>query len=291
MNILECFETEAFNELINFSFEEVRAVFNQYKYYVPNVCVEQFITEGKKAKSRYEEELSKIEEYAQGEYTDRVNSGEDIPEHEEPKYKIDKVELQVKSKLVGLIRKYFNKELFHQNRFKIYEHPIFKEEAVETPHELWVSLNVHKDHIYSILSIIGYYQRHRGYFLSQPDFLKICYEYSHQVYCINKNLGMKYRFVNIFISNERIKPSKSNKSDENIDEAYQNNKFIDVDKISLLMLVQPYLKHNTQEIKKIIEIMMKNLRGRHGGIAWDKTLDDVNAFIAECESRGIMKRL
>ena len=291
MNILECFETEAFNELINFSFEEVRAVFNQYKYYVPNVCVEQFITEGKKAKSRYEEELSKIEEYAQGEYTDRVNSGEDIPEHEEPKYKIDKVELQVKSKLVGLIRKYFNKELFHQNRFKIYEHPIFKEEAVETPHELWVSLNVHKDHIYSILSIIGYYQRHRGYFLSQPDFLKICYEYSHQVYCINKNLGMKYRFVNIFISSDRIKSSKSNKSNEDIDEGYQSNKFIDVDKISLLMLVQPYLKHNTQEIKKIIEIMMKNLRGRHGGIAWDKTLDDVNAFIAECESRGIMKRL
>ncbi len=107
---------------------------------------------------------------------------------------------------------------------------------------------------------------------------------------MNKNLGMKYRFVNIFISSERIKASKGKKSDE-VDESYQNNKFIDVDKLSLLMLIQPYLKHNTREINKIIEIMMKNLRGRHGGIAWDKTLDDVNTFITECESKGIMKRL
>ncbi len=32
MNILECFETEAFNELINFSFDEVRRAFNRYAY-------------------------------------------------------------------------------------------------------------------------------------------------------------------------------------------------------------------------------------------------------------------
>ena len=37
--------------------------------------------------------------------------------------------------------------------------------------------------------------------------------------------------------------------------------------------------------------MMDNLRGYRGGIAWDRTLEEVNKFIAECESKGIMKRL
>jgi hypothetical protein len=100
---------------------------------------------------------------------------------------------------------------------------------------------------------------------------------------------MKYRFVNIFISSQRIK--SSSKSDEEVDESYQSSKFIDVDKLSLLALLQPYLKHNTNEIKQIIDIMMKNLRGRRGGLAWDSALEEVNNFIAECESKGIMKRL
>ena len=44
-------------------------------------------------------------------------------------------------------------------------------------------------------------------------------------------------------------------------------------------------------INKIIEIMMKNLRGKHGGIAWDSAMDEVNQFVNECEAKGIMKRL
>jgi hypothetical protein len=100
---------------------------------------------------------------------------------------------------------------------------------------------------------------------------------------------MKYRFVNIFISSQRIKTSS--KGDEEVDESYQSSKFIDVDKLSLIGLLQPYLKHNTNEIKQIIDIMMRNLRGRHGGLAWDSALEEVNNFISECESKGIMKRL
>jgi hypothetical protein len=37
--------------------------------------------------------------------------------------------------------------------------------------------------------------------------------------------------------------------------------------------------------------MMKNLRGRRGGIAWESAMEEVNQFIAECEAKGIMKRL
>ncbi len=58
-----------------------------------------------------------------------------------------------------------------------------------------------------------------------------------------------------------------------------------------LGLLQPCLKHNTHEINKIIEIMMKNLRGYNGGIAWESAMKEVNQLIAECEAKGIMKRL
>ena len=289
MKLLECLENEAFNELINFSFEEVRSVFNQNKYFVSGENGDHFTSEALQVINWYKEEIKNIETYTQGEYTDLINSGVDVPEDEEPQFKVKEVEIQMKSRLIGLIKRYFDKDLFEQNRSVIYGQEIFKEESVETPHELWVSLNVHKDHIYSILSIIGYYQRHRGYFLGQSDFYKICSEYSSQVHYINRDLGMKYRFVNIFISNERIK--SSNKNGDEVDESYQNNKFIDVDKLSLLALLQPYLKHNTHEINKIIEIMMKNLRGKRGGIAWDSAIEEVNKFITECETKNIMKRL
>ena len=288
MKLLDCLENEAFNELINFSFGEVRNLLNQFIYYVSLAKEEAFISEASAAKAKYEEELEQIEKYTREEYADLVSAGVDIPEYDDPSFMVKDVELKTKSQLIGLIRKYFDREEFEQNRSALYGQAVFKEETIETPHELWVSLNVHKDHIYSILSILGYYQSHKNYFLSQSDFYQICYEYSKQVHYINRNLGMKYRFVNIFISSQRIK--SSSQSDE-VDESFQSSQFIDVDKLSLIGLLQPYLKHNTREINKIIEIMMKNLRGRRGGIAWESALEEVNKFITECETKGIMKRL
>lgn len=298
-NILECFETGAFNELMQFSFNEVREAFNLNGYFVLEEQWDQFVQEASQAKAWYTEELKKIEEYALGEHTEKVNSGDDVPEFETPQYKIQTVETQTKRKLIRLIAEYFNHDLFQNNKAAIYKQTCFKETAVETPHELLIALNVNKSQIYTLLSILGFYQRTERYFLSQADFLKICYDYSHQVHAINKNLGMEYRFVNIFYSGSRIKPSKKRKTDGSVDtyvdeavsEQYQSNKFIDVDKISLLMLVQPYLKNNTQEIKKIIEIMMKNFRKHTGEYAWNAVQDEVRAFIKDCEARGIMKRL
>ncbi len=295
-NILECIETGAFNELINFSFEEVRAFFNFNQYFVLDEDGDQFIKEATQVKNWYTDELNKIEEYTQNEYTNNINSGIDVPEFDEPQYKINQAELQTKRKLIGLIKKYLNKDLFELNKPQIYGHPIFKEQTVETPHELLIALNLNKNRLYSLLSIIGYYQRKHGYFLSQASFLSICNEYSNQVYRVNKSLGMQYRFVNIFIGSERIKPSKGKKenlTDEELENLkhYQNNKFIDVDKISLLMLIQPYLKYNTKELCKIIEIMEKTFKTcKDGDLAWDITMSQVGEFISNCETKGIMRR-
>ena len=299
MNILECFDTGAFNEMIRFSFDEVRAAFNLNKYFVLAEQGDQFIYDASQVKDWYTEELNKIELYVQGEFTANINSGMEVPEYDTPQFKVKAVETQTKRKLIKLITEYFNYDLFQSNKSLIYGHELFKEEAVETLHELLIALNVNKSKLYPLLSILGFYQRNYGYFLSRTDFLTICYNYSNQVYVINKSLGMEYRFVNIFLASGRIKPPKRRKTDGSVDsnidnvvsEQYQSSKFIDIDKISLLMLIQPYLKNNTQEIVKIIEIMMKNFRKYRGMDAWEITMAEVRTFISVCEAKGIMKRL
>ncbi len=297
--MLEYFETGAFNEMIRFSFDEVRTAFNLNKYFVLAEQGNQFVWDARQVQDWYVEELNKIESYALGEYTTSINSGIEVPEFDTPQFKVKAVETQTKRKLIKLITEYFNYDLFQSNKALIYEQELFKEEAVETLHELLIALNVNKSKLYSLLSILGYYQRNKGYFLSRADFLAICYNYSNQVYVINKSLGMEYRFVNIFLANGRIKPPKMRKTDGSVDahidnavsELYQSAKFIDIDKISLLLLIQPYLKNNTQEIVKIIEIMMKNFRKYSGMDAWEITMAEVRAFISDCEAKEIMKRL
>ena len=74
MKLLECLENEAFNELINFSFEEVRTLFNWYAYYVPTSKAEPFVSEAIAAKIKYEEELEGIEKYAKEEYSTWMTS-------------------------------------------------------------------------------------------------------------------------------------------------------------------------------------------------------------------------
>ena len=275
MKLSDCFVMEAFNELINFPFEDVRVAFNQFDCYVAMGKEESFVKEVVHIKNWYSEELKKIEKYTQEEYTDLVNSGEDIPEYDEPSFMIKEVEIQVKSKMIEIISKYFDRDVFEKNKTSFFKHEVFQEQSVETPHELWVSLNVHKNHTYSLLSMLGYYQRHYRYFLSSTDYFRICEDYSRQVYRMNKKLGLEYGFINIFLSDKRL-----------------DRKYIDIDKLSLIGLLQPYLKHNTHEINRMIEIMMKNLRGGYGGPeAWASAKEEVNQFIVECEAKGIMKRL
>jgi hypothetical protein len=151
MDILECLKTEAFNELIEFSFEEVRSAFNLNKYFVLNKDGARFSEEAGKIKNWYDEELKQIEEYSKSEYSKMKNLGEDIPEFDEPQYKIKALEIKTKQKLIRLIAKYYNKDLFQYNKKDVYGQGAFKEEAVEIPHELIISLNMHRDRIYSLL--------------------------------------------------------------------------------------------------------------------------------------------
>ena len=69
MKLSDCFVMEAFNELINFPFEDVRVAFNQFDCYVAMGKEESFVKEVVHIKNWYSEELEKIEKYTQEEYT------------------------------------------------------------------------------------------------------------------------------------------------------------------------------------------------------------------------------
>ena len=80
--MLEYFETGAFNELIRFSFDEVRTAFNLNIYFVLDEQGDQFVHDATQVKDWYTKELNKIEEYALGEFTAKINSGDEVPEFE-----------------------------------------------------------------------------------------------------------------------------------------------------------------------------------------------------------------
>ena len=82
MNIKECFETGSFNEMIQFSFDEVRAAFNLNKYFVLDEHGEEFISEAIRVKNWYNDELNQIESYSKGEYTSNINLGIKIPDYD-----------------------------------------------------------------------------------------------------------------------------------------------------------------------------------------------------------------
>ena len=294
--LLEHFETGAFNELISFPFEEVRGAFNFYDCFVSDEDGAPFINEATEAKKWYQEELDKIEKYAQNEYANNLNAGVYIPEWDEPNQKIKDLEIQAKRKLIRIIKKFFNRDTFDLYKQYMYGHPLLKEEAVETPHELLIALNRYKSRIYTLLSILGYYQRHYGYFFSKATYFSICSTYSREVFQVNKSLGMYYKYRNIFLASGRIKPPKNqdeNLTDEELEDSkhYQNSKFVDIDKISLFMLIRPYLNYNTREICKILEIMEKNYRiTNNGEKAWENIQREVKEFIDDCEKKGIMRK-
>ena len=60
MKLLECLETEAFNELIAFSLEEVKWVFDHHIYFVPDDQENKVIDEATNIEKLYKEGLERI---------------------------------------------------------------------------------------------------------------------------------------------------------------------------------------------------------------------------------------
>ena len=87
MKLLECLENGAFNELITFSFEEVKWMFDQHIYFVPNDKEIKVVDEAATIEKWYKEGLERINKYEE-EYSIKINQGEEVPEFKTPQYMV-----------------------------------------------------------------------------------------------------------------------------------------------------------------------------------------------------------
>lgn len=273
MDIWFMLENEMFNELVSFSFEEIRSVINKAKYYVVKKNEEEFIGKAMDIKDGYVNELTKIEVYEKEVYNKKVDSHIKVRYEEDPTYLVGNLESKIRDQLIDLIEEYFDKETFLKYKDEIIKEEV--KEVEEDPYLLSVFVGTLRRQFYGFLSIIGYQQRHHNYFIRRSDIGKICRAYSAEVNYINKGLGKdQQEYHNIFGSWGRLGPN-----------------YIDVDKISLISFVLKHLNTNTNEMIEITKIMMKGFKHGSGDDAWDWILEESNKYVIQCAQKGLMKEL
>ena len=271
MDIWFIVENQMFSELSNYSFEEVRYVFNSAGFYVPEDKQSELISKAQVVKDDYLKKLNEIETYEKTVYCNVVDK-QKVPFEKDPTFMMGTLETEIKDKLINLIEEYFDEKTFERNKDLINKED--KKVVEEDPYLLSVFLTTIRKRFYSFLTLVGYYQRHKNYFISKTDMYQINKEYSKAVYIMNKGLGKEYEYHNIFVSWGRL-----------------DDKYLDVDKISLESLVCKYLKINTNELIEITKIMLKCFSMSFGNDAWDLIKDETGKYIKECEKNRLMKEV
>ena len=288
MDIWFALENKLFNELVNFEFEEIRKAFNCFQLFVSPKEQNDFIKEASEAKQRFEEKVKKIDEYATTKYESLVKAGVSIGFEEEPGYRYQIVEAETKNDLIELFKKYFDVDIFSNNKDYLKDKTEEIKENDEDISNLRRATTAIRHHFYAFLSIIGWYQRHKHYFLSRSDVGRICRAYTFEVNCINSKLGLEHSpYRNVFGSWGRVDPKL----------------YLDVDKISLRDLVLKFCKTNTAQLARIAEICgevfetkEKKKFDEDGNeieeeTKFQKIIKKSNEYITKCENQGIMKVL
>lgn len=271
MDIIEILDSQEFYELVNYDFYEVREVFNLNKYYVSDKDENEFVVEATQIKTDYTEELKRIDDYKKGEYCKLVETRRPGFE-EEPAYLEEVLRAKTRDLLIGLIEKYFDEATYQIHRHELINDVNAKKDN-EKPVELGLNLLIEKRFIHAFLSTIGYWQRHRSYFLSNRAFWEICNKYSKEVLKINPGLKDEgSEFFNIFLRDCRI----------------DSDKYIDIDQISYIKLITPYLQTNTEQLIEIVKIITECFRQRGEGNRWINAMQEVDVYIATCEKEGLM---
>ena len=288
MDIWFALENKLFNELVNFEFQDIRKAFGYFEYYVPFGKEEEFVAEATKAKQKYEAGIKKINKYEVNEYEEMLKKGINPTFEQEPGYQQQIVEAEARNDLIELFKKYFDVEIFLNNKSRIKADIENIKENEEDISNLRRATTVIRHNLYMFLSIVGWYQRHKHYFLSRSDVARICRAYTTETNIINAKLNLEYsQYRNVFGSWGRVDPKV----------------YLDIDKISLRDLVLKFCKTNTAQLAHIAEICadvlkmkMKPIFNEDGDFVgmedkMDIVIKRANQYIEKCEKQGIMKVL
>lgn len=273
MTIIDILDNQNFSELVNFDFEEVRAVFNLNDYYVADQSADAFIAEATQVKAEYSERLQKIDEYKKGKYCEIAESRR--PDFdEEPAYMEHCLRAETRDRLKDLIEKYFDEDTYKEYRAMLVK-GIAAEQRTENPVGLKLELLTENRFIYAFLSSIGYWQR-AGYFLSDEAFYEICNKYTSEVLKMNPQLRLEgVKFINIFLHKCRI----------------DSDKYLDIDAISYIKLIEPYLQTNTEQLAEIVKIVTNSFRQQGVKQRWQLAMSKVEKYMKKCVEEGVMIEL
>ena len=271
-------ENKMFNELVNYNFDEVGKLFSYGKVFFRPEQYDEIRSKVAIINEQYFSELNKIEEYEKGEFRQLIQLYDEVSFDEEPAYMVGVLELKSKQQIIKLIEQYFDEETFKLNKSQIPS--TVKEEVKEANYgQLDVYLSrLGKTKLYGFISIVGFWQRRKGYFLNKSDVFKICSRYSNEGYYVNRDLGLEEKFYYIFGKWGRI-----------------GNKFIDIDFISLKTLILPYLRNNINELIEIAKIIIDGFKVKsykndgEEDPKWRNIQLEVAKFIQTCEEKGLIK--
>lgn len=271
MNIWKYLENNNLAGLAIISLEDILNAFKYYKYFVANHNFKDFDDKRKIFDDKYNEGLNIKVSKAIENYEEAIRNN-DIPD-EDPEIVKAKVNSEYRSNLISLIREYFDLEVFHRNKLYLPGFKLDKESNQADTRELAIALVPIRRNLYTFLSVVGYYQRTKHYFLSAQDWKNICYLYSKEVAFINQNLGYKFELLNPFIKDKRL-----------------DKKYIDVDKISLESLILTCLKTNIKQLVQIAKII-RECFDKASGDTWKEIQVQTDEYIKKCEIKNLMVRV
>ena len=275
MSVWDSLLEKNFSELYKLTFQEVVEVINRNLYFVVDEeASKRLISKAQPIKDEYLAERKKIEEYQANVYNPSVDRGIYLPA--DPCFMYGKLETETKDKLIEVVI-----EFFDVATFKKYKDDTFDVAPPEGPSQdingLAKVLMTMRKWTYQFITMVDWWHRHEGYFLSWPDMYGVCCRYSKEVVVINRKAGLGFQFINLFQPWTRL---------DKLSEDY-----IDIDDISLQSLVLPCFKENVDQLIVIAETIKKAFRGSHGKRAWDEAIKSVSKYIKECEAKGIMKKV
>ena len=271
MNIWKYLENNNLAGLAIISLEDILNAFKYYKHFIADYNLKAFEEKKKNFDDKYNEDINKKVSIAIENYEAALRNN-DIPD-EDPEIVKAKINTEYRSNLISLIREYFDLGVFHRNKLYIPGFKIDREDNQADTRELAIALVPIRRNLYTFLSVVGYYQRTKHYFLSVQDWKNVCYLYSKEVAFINQPLGYRFELLNIFIKDKRL-----------------DKKYIDVDKISLESLILTCLKTNVKQLIQIAKII-RNCFDNASGDTWKEIQQQTDEYIRKCENKHLMVRL
>ena len=273
MNIWDYLENGNFAGLAIFSLEDLLAASDEFENFAYPSNYQEIRTLKEEFKNKYEKDLDTKVKKAQDDYDKAVANGE-IP-NEDPTIVAQKVRSEYRNKLIWLLKNYFVQNEFVAGRLSIKDYKENNSIEKKDSSDLAVALVPIRRQLYTFLSVIGYYQYHKKYFLSQKDWSEMNYLYGKEVAFVNQPLGYAYdKNISLFLKERRLNKNKK-------------KEFIDIDPISLETLIVEHLKSNINEAIEIAHIIRNNFEHATGD-TWKQIQEDVNEYIKQQENLRLM---